>query len=85
MLILDVAPIGGRVLTVRAANEKGVTGYDMTALLVGSEGTLAVTTRAIAQWPYAGVEIDGHASAALSRTFTVCTGTCAWSRVALLH
>ncbi len=46
VLGLDVALIGGRVLTVGRRTKKGVTGYDMTALLVGSEGTLAVTTRA---------------------------------------
>jgi glycolate oxidase len=46
VLGLDVALIGGRALTVGRRTKKGVTGYDMTALLCGSEGTLAVTTRA---------------------------------------
>ena len=46
VLGLDVALMGGRTLTVGRRTKKGVTGYDMTALLVGSEGTLGVTTRA---------------------------------------
>ena len=41
VLLVDVTPLRtGRRTT------KGVTGYDVTALLVGSEGTLAVTTEA---------------------------------------
>jgi glycolate oxidase len=43
---LDVALVGGETLQVGRRTKKGVTGYDVTALLVGSEGTLAVTTRA---------------------------------------
>jgi glycolate oxidase len=43
---LEVALVGGRSLEVGRRTKKGVTGYDVTALLVGSEGTLAVTTRA---------------------------------------
>jgi glycolate oxidase len=47
VLGLDVVtPEGVRLHTGRRT-AKGVTGYDLTALLVGSEGTLAVVTRAI--------------------------------------
>lgn len=46
VLGLDVIlPTGARMRTGRRTT-KGVTGYDVTALLVGSEGTLAVTTEA---------------------------------------
>jgi glycolate oxidase len=38
--------VGGRSLAVGKRTVKGVTGYDLTALLVGSEGTLAVFTQA---------------------------------------
>jgi glycolate oxidase len=40
-----ILPDGTRMRTGRRTT-KGVTGYDVTALLVGSEGTLAVTTEA---------------------------------------
>jgi glycolate oxidase len=43
---LEVVTIGGARLSTGRRTAKGVTGYDVTALLVGSEGTLAVTTRA---------------------------------------
>lgn len=46
VLGLDVVMADGTVLATGRRTTKGVTGYDMTALLVGSEGTLAVTTRA---------------------------------------
>lgn len=47
VLGMDVALIGGARAFVGRRTRKGVTGYDMTSLLVGSEGTLAVTTRAV--------------------------------------
>lgn len=43
---LEIALVGGERMTVGRRTKKGVTGYDLTGLLVGSEGTLAVTTRA---------------------------------------
>ncbi len=46
VLGLDVGLVGGQALTVGRKTKKGVTGYDVAGLLVGSEGTLAVTTRA---------------------------------------
>jgi len=46
VLGLDVVAADGTAMTVGRRTKKGVTGYDVTGLLVGSEGTLAVTTRA---------------------------------------
>ena len=42
VLGMDVLLIGGQRLHVGRRTRKGVTGYDVTALLVGSEGTLGV-------------------------------------------
>lgn len=42
VLGLDVALMGGQRIFVGRRTKKGVTGYDMTALMVGSEGTLGV-------------------------------------------
>ncbi len=44
VLGVEVALMGGRVLRPGRRTVKGVTGYDVTALLVGSEGTLGVFT-----------------------------------------
>ncbi len=46
VLGLEVALMGGKALRVGKRTVKGVTGYDVTALLVGSEGTLGVFTEA---------------------------------------
>ena len=46
VLGLEVCLIGGRVLRTGRRTVKGVTGYDVTSLLVGSEGTLGVFTEA---------------------------------------
>lgn len=46
VLGLDVVTMDGARLSTGKRTVKGVTGYDVTSLLVGSEGTLAVTTRA---------------------------------------
>lgn len=43
VLGLEVITGDGRRLTTGRRTKKGVTGYDVTALLVGSEGTLAIT------------------------------------------
>lgn len=45
VLGLEAYLIGGAQLSVGRATAKGVTGYDLTQLLVGSEGTLAVFGR----------------------------------------
>ena len=44
VLGLECVLMGGQRLSVGRRTIKGVTGYDLTALLVGSEGTLAVFT-----------------------------------------
>jgi glycolate dehydrogenase FAD-linked subunit len=46
VLGLEACLMGGRVVKTGRRTVKGVTGYDVTALLVGSEGTLAVFTEA---------------------------------------
>jgi glycolate oxidase len=46
VLGIEAHLVGGRRLRVGRRTVKGVTGYDLTALLVGSEGTLAVFTEA---------------------------------------
>ncbi len=46
VLGLDVVTGTGRPMRVGHRSIKGVTGYNLTGLLVGSEGTLAVTTAA---------------------------------------
>jgi len=44
VLGLEASFVGGRTMRVGKKTVKGVTGYDVTALLVGSEGTLGVFT-----------------------------------------
>jgi glycolate oxidase len=46
VLGLEACLIGGRAVRTGKQTVKGVTGYDVTSLLVGSEGTLAVFTQA---------------------------------------
>lgn len=49
VLGLEACLMGGRVLRTGKRTVKGVTGYDVTALLVGSEGTLGVFTEVTLQ------------------------------------
>lgn len=42
---LEAALPDGRIITTGVRTHKGVVGYDLTRLLVGSEGTLAVVTK----------------------------------------
>jgi glycolate oxidase len=46
VLGLDIVTGDGTPLTLGTRTHKGVTGYDLVSLLVGSEGTLGVVTRA---------------------------------------
>lgn len=46
VLGVDACLMGGQSLRLGKRTIKGVTGYDVTGLLIGSEGTLAVFTRA---------------------------------------
>ena len=47
VLGLEAVLADGRIITTGVRTAKGVTGYDLTKLLVGSEGTLAVITKII--------------------------------------
>jgi glycolate oxidase len=49
LLGLEVVSAAGSRLTIGRRTRKGVTGYDLTALVCGSEGTLAIVTEATLQ------------------------------------
>ncbi|WP_394823225.1 FAD-binding oxidoreductase [Pendulispora albinea] len=76
VLGLEACLMGGRVLRTGKRTVKGVTGYDVTSLLVGSEGTLGVfteiTLRLVPKPPEVATvlalfEDVRHAGAAVSR------------------
>lgn len=46
VLGLDIVTGSGERISIGRRTRKGVTGYDLTSLLVGSEGTLGIVTRA---------------------------------------
>ena len=47
VLGMDVVLADGTVLKLGRETRKGVTGYDLTALMIGSEGTLGIVTRVV--------------------------------------
>jgi glycolate oxidase len=57
VLGLETCLMGGRVLRSGRRTVKGVTGYDVTSLLVGSEGTLGVFTEVTLKLVHAPQEI----------------------------
>jgi glycolate oxidase len=57
VLGLETCLMGGRVLRSGRRTVKGVTGYDVTSLLVGSEGTLGVFTEITLKLVHAPTEI----------------------------
>ncbi|MBX3215033.1 MAG: FAD-binding protein [Labilithrix sp.] len=57
VLGLEACLMGGRVLRTGRRTIKGVTGYDVTSLLVGSEGTLGVFTEITLRLVHAPTEI----------------------------
>ena len=57
VLGLEVCLMGGRVLRTGRRTVKGVTGYDVTSLLVGSEGTLGVFSEITLKLVHAPTEI----------------------------
>lgn len=57
VLGLETCLMGGRVLRSGRRTVKGVTGYDVTSLLVGSEGTLGVFTEITLKLVHAPTEV----------------------------
>lgn len=56
VLSLEVVLADGRLIQVGAQTFKGVAGYDLTSLFVGSEGTLGIVVRAVLRLRYLPVD-----------------------------
>ncbi|WP_431711161.1 FAD-binding oxidoreductase [Glutamicibacter uratoxydans] len=56
VLSLEIVLADGRLITVGAQSFKGVAGYDLTSLFVGSEGTLGVVVKAVVRLRYLPVD-----------------------------
>ncbi|AOT59113.1 MULTISPECIES: FAD-binding oxidoreductase [Streptomyces] len=76
VLGLDVVLADGRLLTTGRRTAKGVAGYDLTRLFVGSEGTLGIVVRAVLALrpkPPAGLVL----AAEFASTAEACAAVCA--------
>lgn len=56
VLALDVVLADGQLITIGAKTFKGVAGYDLRSLFVGSEGTLGIVVRAVLRLRYLPVD-----------------------------
>ena len=79
VLGLEAVLPGGRRLRTGRRSAKGVTGYDLTALLVGSEGTLAVVTQVVLRL------LPAPGGLALVQSLFPDLGSCARAATAVLH
>ena len=78
VLGLEVVLADGRVTRLGRRTVKGVSGYDLTGLIVGSEGTLAVVTRA--RLRLRPLPPQPTTLVAVPRPAPPCRRSCRWSR-----